>query len=1470
VSVGLAEVWRAAGVEPGVVVGHSQGEVAAATVAGILTVPDAARVVAVRSRLAARARGNGRMLAVGLGADDVEGVLEGLEDAVCLAVDNSSTASVLSGDADAVLALKEFFDVEGVFCRLVDVDFASHSPHMDALLPELEAALAGIRPRAGTVPFMSTVDVAHLGGESLDAGYWARNLRRPVRFRAAMSALVDGGVTHVVEVSPHPVLATPLGDLPARAGRGPVRVLGTLRRDRGGPGDLAVALAHAYASGLEVRTAAPRPAPVGVPPYPLRRERHWVESRRSVRGAAAAVELSPAPTEPDVWLAEVPVDVDGSPWLTDHRVHGAVVVPGAALVSLALRTLRARFGAVPAELRGVRFERDLTLGTETARVVTEWRDDITEGGTWAVRSLTSDGRAWQRHATARARLRTGADLAAWPVDPPGDGEAWQELDPSAFYAACADRGLEYGPAFRGITALRRRGDETVAEVSLPEPCLAGADALDPHPSLLDAVLQTCLAGQVGVGAVVPQAVDRVVWHGGGGGLRRVRATCRGDLERGYDLDVHDVDGGLLVIAVRGLRLAVLADSAPEEGEDRFHHLAFVADERTAAGQPVAEPAAVLVCGDPGAAAALAAATGGTPVAGGGAVAALASVGQAGGTGHLVFAAPGRDAGVARQRAALGELAQLVRGLVGGGLAARVCVVTTRGQAVGGEDVDPGGGLFWGFARVLRREHPELAARIIDTDRGPAWAEQVAAELTREDDQVVHRDGTRHAGRITAGRPDPAPGLPPVRTRADQPFRLVSRSPGRWDGVDFEPVPLPEPGPSQVRVEVSAASLNFIDVMKAMGTYPDPVGGSLLGGECAGRVVAVGSDVTRLRVGDRVVACEFGSVASHVTVASDRVRVIPDHLDDAEAAVLPLVLVTAWYGLVDRAGLRAGETVLVHSAAGGLGLAALAVARAVGATVIATAGTEHKRQVLRGMGVTHVFDSGDTGWAEEVRAATGGRGVDVVLNSLTGVAIDLGLDVLAEDGRFVEVGKKDVYGGRHLAMSAFAKGLAFSAVDIAGLMDRRPERFAAVLDEVWQRVADGSFAPLPVTRHPFAAAAEVLREMATGRHVGKLVLVDPATVTSCRAGAPAGGGLRPDATYVVTGGLGALGLSLAEHLVGEGAGALALLGRREPGPRAAARIEAMRGSGADVRCLAVDVADADALARALDRVRSGMPPIRGVVHAAGVLADETIVSATPGAFDAVLAPKVAGAANLDRLTAGDPLDLFVLFSSAAALVGNPGQAAYAAANAYLDALAQARRAAGRPALSVQWGPFDDVGLAAEDDNRGRRLADRGMGGFGTAQAWPALRSLLAEEAVVAAYVPLDVRQWFEAYPDTVSVPSWSWLRDRDPAAGGGRPRGRFLERFRAVAEEQRLGLVEHEVRVLAGRVLRMAPDAIDATAPLKSLGLDSLMSLEYRNRLEAALGLTFPPTLLWTFGTTEALSRALTDRLRAAAEVPAPA
>ncbi|MEU8872214.1 type I polyketide synthase [Streptomyces javensis] len=1478
-SLGLAELWRAHGVEPDVVLGHSQGEITAATLAGVLSYEDAALVMARRSAIARRASGHGRMLAVDLDRDAALATLEGFEEVVSLAVHNGPSASVLSGEEDAVLMLKELLEADGTYCRLVNVDYASHSPQMDPLHEDLLTALAPARPRKGRMDLMSTVRVKLLAGPEMDAAYWAENLRRPVLFADSMTALFDEGVTHVVEISPHPVLAPAVEQLAADRTE-PVAVLTTLRRDRGGPGEIAQAMGRAYTSGLAPFAGLPRGALVPLPGHPLRQDSHWTPDRGAGTGSARGFEtpLEPAPGEPGIRQGTLELSVADLPWLGDHQVYGTPVLPGTAVLTLAVNTARARTGASPARIERVAFHKEVSLGERPARLTTRWQDDTPNTGTFTLSSLAEGADAWETNATARMHRSCGERPA--PTFPTWPGEA-EPSSVAAFYQACAERGLEYGPAFRGMRVLYRHPTrhEAAGKAVLPEPLRAGSHKYVLHPALWDSALHVALCLYDTQVALVPTAVARIdlpadpvdpvttVWSHA---VRSEDGLC--------DVHLFDEERTPLLV-MRGLELTPLPGAGDQDRfEERLHRLEWT--DTTQARTGTASPGTAerwIICGDGQPARVLA-----TALAAAGAHAVSADAGDPGpalGGGEpvdaVVFVAPGAGDGPGAQQRGLHRLTELVRACAALPAPPPLTVLTDRAQAPTEADLpDPGAALYWGYARVLRREHDELSPRIVDVDvTEPDWATICVAALLGGDpaeDQTALRGGRRLAARLARGadRTSAAPAMP-VPTTGRQPFRVNPRAAGRGPGTAFLPLARRAPEPHEIEVEVTAAALNPSDVLKWAGRYPAALpGGDVLGGECAGRVTAVGGEVTEIAVGDRVAACAFGALASHVTVRADHALRIPHGLTDAQACAQPLVMAAGWYALGEAGRLGASETVLIHHAAGPAGLAAIQVARALGARILATAATPEERAHLRESGIAEVYDSTDLSWADEARAATGGRGVDVVLNSLSGAAaLRAGLAVLAEDGRFLETGKQDILAGRSISLAEFHKGISLSAVDVNGLVTRHPDRFARILAATWEMLATGKLEPLAVHTRPFAEVDAAMRTMAAGGRIGREVVTEPATVGRVTAEPMPHGRLRADGTYLISGGLGALGLSLAEFFAARGAGALLLLGRSDPCPEAAERVAALHAAGVRVETLRCDVADEEGVRSRLDEVRAALPPLRGVVHAAGILDDGTISTLTERQLTDVLAPKTAGARCLDRVTADDPLDLFVLFSSAAALVGNAGQAAYAAGNASLDALAELRRRRGQPALSVQWGPFTDAGLAASDERRGSRLAERGMGGFPTSEAWPALARLLETHEPVIGYVPINLRQWFDANPDTAALASWSRLyaAAREESEGRSTADGAFRGRLMAVPRDCRAELAQDKVRELAGRVLRLDPDHVEPDSPFKTLGLDSLMSLELRNRLEAAFGMKLSPTLLWAYGNTRSLAGALCDQLALAEE-----
>jgi NADPH:quinone reductase-like Zn-dependent oxidoreductase len=664
----------------------------------------------------------------------------------------------------------------------------------------------------------------------------------------------------------------------------------------------------------------------------------------------------------------------------------------------------------------------------------------------------------------------------------------------------------------------------------------------------------------------------------------------------------------------------------------------------------------------------------------------------------------------------------------------------------------------------------------------------------------------------------------------------------------------------VEIGVRAAGLNFRDVMNALGMLPGIP--EALGSECSGVVLAVGPEVSDLRVGDEVVAFAAESFATHAIAPAHLVVRKPANVGFADAVTVPNAYLTAAHALFTVAGLRAGQTVLVHSAAGGVGLAALRLARRAGAEVIATAGSAEKRAFAAAQGAAHAFDSRSPSFADEVLRVTNGKGVDCVLNALSGELIAAGMRVLRPGGHFLEIGKKGIWTPEDAARHAPA--VKYVVVDLGEAIQRDAAAVRGTFVSILRDIAAGDLLPLPVRAFPLAEPVAAFRTMAAARHVGKLVLIPPASEDGQVP-------VRPDGTYLITGGLGGLGFATARWLVERGARELVLVGRRGPGPDDEARLEQLRAGGARVTALACDVGDRDAVQRLWREVLATRPTLRGVVHAAGTLSDAPFVAQDESRFAAVARSKLEGALHLHEQTARAPLDFFVLFSACGALFGSPGQANYAAANALLDALAASRRVRGLAGTSIAWGAWDEVGMASRMAAAYReRWARLGIKLLAPAKALQGLERAVLAPAPHVAVVALDLgafrAQATAAVRALLGQPVTAAVAE--PAAEAGDP----LLAVRAVrggTRDERLAALRPYVRCEAARVLGFNPAALDTETPLSVLGFDSLMAVQLRNRFESDLSLEMPLIELLAGPTVTQLSNEMAGRLDGSAAVGIP-
>ena len=1493
----LAELWRGWGVEPYAVMGHSVGEFAAACFAGVLELEDGLRLIAERARLMQSLPAGGIMAAVFATPDRVTEFLAKSAPEVAVAALNGPQSVVISGAESAVRKALASLEAEGIKSKQLATSHAFHSHLLDPILGPLGEF-------ASTIPVHAPryMVISNLTGKEADEAtfaapdYWVRHARCPVQFASGMQTLADLGCDVFLEIGPSPTLI----GMGQRCLTGDsLRWLSSLRPGRDDWQAMLESAAELYVAGAPIdwsgfdRDYTRRR--VELPHYPFQRKRYWAKSAEldlavttvsGTRGKSLHPLLGrrlPAAVNDRVFESQL--SANRPPILADHKIQGVVIMPGAAFIEMAAAASVAAFG-MAWDVLDLTLVQPLLLDKQAKNVQTIVTPEAEQGASFRVVSWQEeeggDDPTFTIHATGKLKATTEPapptiDLATDRARFTGDAfdEAWH-------IEATLKSGLQYGPSFRFSDRHWVDGNEAISELRAFRDSDHAAD-YQIHPGLLDCAFQ--LVGAIlpgagsGIDAYVPMKVDRVRLFDKVEGAAWLRATLTSnerDIATG-DVAVLDANGRVLA-KVENLRLR----RVPRDWMARL--VAGPSDQWTYElawqKRPLEQPSSVAASGHwllIDSAAGLGADCARRMELKGevcqvvsaddaqqrrGAITAFLSDPAATTRGIVYLAGSDLDRGEhgetpdfdgARQRG-WGGVLDVVQAISeqGSSQPPRLWLVTRGAQGVGDERAS---GLalaqspVWGLARVIAAEHPELNCTRIDLDpsRPADEADQLTESLLFADreDQVAFRGSHRWVARLRPAGKSEAGELVIPR---GEPHRLEITSRGQLNNVELRPVAKPVVGPGEVEIKVRATGLNFRDVLNVLDLYPGDPGP--LGGECAGEVVAVGEGVTHVRPGDEVIALAPASFASYVGTLAAFVAPLPAGMTADQGATIPICFLSAYHALCRLGRMRAGERVLIHAASGGVGLAAIQLAKWIGAEVFATAGSERKREYLRSLGIRHVMDSRSLEFADQINEATGGEGIDLVLNSLTGETIGTSLSVLRAGGRFLELGKTDLWD--QARVDAFRPGSEFHAIALDQMMADEPQTVRGLLDEVMPLFEQGTLVPLPLRSYPLRKIVDAFRHMARAEHIGKIVIEsEPIPSDSESLWFP------EDGSYLVTGGLGGLGLRLARWLAEHGARHVALVGRSAPNETATATIRDLEQAGVQVLVHRGDISQRGEVESLLVEIAAKMPPLRGVFHLAGVLDDGVLRDQNRERFDRVMGAKVMGAWHLHTLTTGLRLDHFVLFSSAASLLGSPGQGNYAAANAFLDALAHHRKGQRLPAISINWGSWAEVGMAAKlKDSQGSRWSEAGIGWIDLERGLRTMEELLSDDAAQVGVLPVNWGKFFERIP-VGAEPAWlSDLAHAARAAGGGQASGPpvLLERLGEVTPGERLEVATNFLRQQAAQVLAMSDGEIpDARRPLNELGFDSLTGVEFCNRVARAIGRHFNPTILFDYPTLESLA-----------------
>lgn len=1480
--VALAELWRSWGIEPSAVVGHSVGEVSAAYVSGALNLADAVRVIYHRSRVQQTTSGLGKMLAVGLRPTEARELL-GDRKGICIAAINSPTAVTLSGDPEPVQELAVELERSNTFNTFLRVTVAYHSHQMEPLKEDLETSLESIRPLNPSLPIYSTVTGRIAEGEYCDGAYWYRNIRNAVLFSDAMDSLVADGYKLFLEVGPHPVLSPSVSECLTRTGiEG--QVLISLRRKESEGLNLARTAARLYAAGYKIdwRQLTPGATYTRLPAYPWQRDRYWIESERNAydrKGAIVHPLLGIV-----AWVAgkawECDLNFYPLAYLSDHIIDGVPLLPGAAYIEGGLAIHAAIGDGGTAVIEDLRLLEALSLQTQN-EIRLQWVYSETSGDYRVYSRELTDGSRWTLHGSGH--ISTGAPISK-RLDVATIGKrCGRHLAGEDLYPRMRSHGAHYEGSFQTIQDIRVGKNEVLARLTLrPEfhEKTPYDDAYHLHPSILDGSFQSLIACLLDAGKssfYVPVRIRRVRYQAGLGtpcwAYGRLIRVSEKSIEGNVLLCNED---GVVVAEIEGLRCAAL-QSIKMDKTRQLQPWTYALNWEPA--DPVTVPgerSRWLVFSD---------ATGMGP--------ALATELYAQGASEVIQVSAIRPDDAADRATAIEDALcqadlETCRGIVylsaldisndpadpvgsagaaqaltviqrvaalAGSAAPRLYVVTRGAQKVHVEELVSGlaQSPVAGLARVAASEQPSLHCTLIDIDAsgGTAISRQLAAELlagSPEDDVAMRGEArlVHRMIRVSTSELEETAASSRLLSPADgHPFTLEVGKLGSLDSLRFRAFERREPEPGEVELTIQMASLNFKDVLKVMGVLPeeayeDTFFGLALGMEAAGVVTKVGRGVTGYKVGDEVVAALGSTFSSHVYVPATKLmaRLQSGRLTPAEWAASPVVFITAWYALKEIGRLSPGEKVLIHAAAGGVGLAAIQVAQWLGAEIYATAGSPDKRDYLRNLGVKHIFDSRSLSFADEILAVTDGYGVDVVLNSIAGEALMKSVSLLAPFGRFVEIGKRDIVENNRLPMLPFNRNLTFCAFDLDRMMADRPQLCQRMMDGVLERLSAGDFKPLPVQTFGAGDIAEAFRFMAQSKQIGKVV-IDMTNFAGVSLQPPieTEKPFRADGTYLITGSFGGVGLEVAKWAVSQGARHLVLVGRSgAASPLAKRTVAELEQKGVSVMTAAADVSRENDLTRLLSEVSATMPPLKGVFHAAAVLDDKFLSDLDAAAIDKVMAPKALGAWYLDRHTRSLALDWFVLFSSVSAWVGNPGQGNYVAANAFLDALAQHRRAEGLPGISISWGAIADVGMLAENQLASATLSRAGIRGLPVAAVTGSMASLMRWNAGNLCVADIDWARWRQFQPGIKDRPLFSHLLAELEGGGDGLDSHGILVALAALPPEKRIDRLCAGVAAIVAESLHLSADTLDFHQPFNEMGIDSLLGLELQSSMSVKLGI----------------------------------
>jgi myxalamid-type polyketide synthase MxaB len=1475
----LAQLWLSWGIKPDVMIGHSIGEYVAATIAEIFSLEDALKLVCARGKLMQSLPKTGAMLAVFSSKDKIDHLLA---NKISIAADNG-THLVLSGLKNDIERISQQLESFSIKTKLLEVSHAFHSSLMQPIIEEFKVVAESINYSLPKVPIVSNL-TGKLADETIaTADYWIKHILQPVQFAKSIEYLNSQQVDIFLEVGTKPILTSIVTGIIDN--QDDKLFLHSLDQQQADWQNILENLSQLYTAGIEINWQAVtqnyNANKISLPTYPFQRQRYWfdlplkVTNHQSIKSVANLIhpllgKLISSPLKQTIFQSYLQADTYN--WLQDHCLADKIIFPGAAYleIAIALGLFHCKSNRLLIENIDISTPLYIKNNSKLEQEIQIITSDTKEAWNWEIHSL-NDGE-WQLHCSGQVSS-SNMLIEGQTLNEIRTKFHQTELDVEQHYLNCQQKGINYGKSFQGIKQLWAKDNQALGLIELPNNLNSAAYYF--HPALLDACLQILFAAlprELQAITYIPVGLEKLdiqyfphqqVWS---------YLKLRQDNNQ-HQILIADVwlynEYGDLIAKIEGLKSQAI------KSQPAWHNWLYqpqwklqplltssvlsntgtwlIFTDSTGIGQQLARQiedrqqqchliTRDIIADDPQAFADL--------------IQQHPTV-----TGFIYLWSLDTTENWQECQSYL----YLVQALIQSATHPSLWFVTHNAQPVNNYQLTPGirNSCLWGMQKAIALEHPELRCVGIDIDSFGNAAANIFQELCDSGiEQVAYRDNQRYVSRLVRSEAVGANGCSPTnRKRKAGNLQLHIDNPGNLDSLQWKSVNRQQPQDYEIEIEVKATGLNFRDVMVALDLYPDET--KFLGLECAGVVTKLGKAVTSFKIGDEVMAIANHSFSQYLVVNSQLAINKPASFSLIEAATIPVTFLTAYYTLVYVAKLQPGEKVLIHAAAGGVGLAALQIAQHIGAEIYATASTS-KWSLLESMGVKQIMNSRSLDFAEEIMSATNGKGVDVVLNSVSGEFIANSIAVLNKHGRFIEIGKQGIWSSEEVAQ--IAPSIDYSIVDLWQITQDKPELIQQMLRELHSKLHKRSqfitetLKPLPHTVFTSDQTIDAFRYMQQGKHQGKIIIaIDSQVDTPSRGEQPfALTHLTPThqtytGTYLITGGMGAIGLQVAQWLISKGVTNLVLLGRNDIKPELESSLKKIQDK-AQVKLIKADIANTDQLAQVLIQIELELPPLKGVVHCAGVISDRTIAQQDWHSFQQVLAPKVQGAWNLHHLTQKYDLENFILFSSASSLLGSAGQTNYCAANAFLDTLAHARRNLGLPAIAINWCAWKNTGLAANTQIT-KGFKQQGIGSIKPNQGIEILEQLLLNAPSQIGVIPFDWDVWQQHnsvtpyYEDLVSVPAYS-ENSSD-----------YKQHLLAAIPEQREYLLKEQISQQLGDILGIKDlDKIDLASGFVELGLDSLGSVELRNKLQYSYNLKLSPTVIFDYSNIIALTNYLSSLL----------